>query len=124
MAVAAVDLGFFRAQPCWTADDKEQLLEALWAAHEKARVAQNVKQCRYKSRRYAEDEHFRERVNKVSAACKRRKSHCDPIFREKVKERARVSYRQKKLAKLPPCGAAEASFPAVPDCPSRTPTLR
>ena len=108
MAVAAVDFGFFRAQPCWTEDEKQHLLDALWAAHEKARVAQNAKKCRYKSRRYAEDEHFRETVNLVSAACKRRKYECDSEYREKMKERARVYYHQKKQAKLAPCAAAEA----------------
>ena len=57
-AAAVVDLGFFCTQPDWTASDKEELLGALWAAHEKARLAENVRKCRYKSRRYAKDEHF------------------------------------------------------------------
>ena len=98
MAVAAVDFGYFRAQPCWTESDRDQLLEALWAAHEKARLAQNARKCRYKCRRYAEDEQFRALVNSVSAACKKRKYRADPAYREKMKERTRLWYQQKKLA--------------------------
>ena len=73
-----MDFGFFRTQPEWTDTDKEQLLGALWAAHEKARVAENASKCRYKCRRYADDNQFRDFVNKVSAACKKRKYHDDP----------------------------------------------
>ena len=62
-AAAAVKFGFFRTQPEWTETDKEQLLGALWAAHERTRVVENARKCRYKCRRYAEDEQFRKAVN-------------------------------------------------------------
>ena len=98
MTAAAVDFGIFRTQPDWTETDKEQLLGALWAARERARVVENARKCRYKCRRYAEDEQFRDAVNKVSAACKKRKYQNDPAYRDRMKERARVWYHQKKLA--------------------------
>ena len=93
-----MDFGILRAQPCWTQNDKDQLLDALWAAHERARVTQNARKCRYKCKRYAEDEHFRETINKVSAACKKRRYQTDPLYRERMKELAREWYHQKKLA--------------------------
>ena len=105
MAVAAVDFRAHRAQPCWTQNDKDQLLEALWIAHERSRLTQNSRKCRYKCKRYAEDQQFREAVNKVAADCKKRKYHSDPAYRERMKERARQWYHQKKLAA---CSAKDA----------------
>ena len=96
--MGAPDFGRYCAATCWDDSDKDELLKALLAAHEKNRMLANARTNRYKTKRYAADEQFRRHVNKVSAACQRQRYQTDPDYRERMKERARAWYRAKKAA--------------------------
>ena len=94
--MGASEFGTYRAASCWDDANKDELLKALWTAHEKNRVLANARTNRYRSKRYATDEKFRRHVNEVSAACQRQRYQTDPHYRERMKQRARAWYSAKK----------------------------
>jgi hypothetical protein len=76
--------------------DKETLLQSLVIKENKRRVIRNSAQLRYQKKRREIDAEYRQKCNDIQASCHRRRYNDDPEYRERVRQRARERYHERK----------------------------
>ena len=78
--------------------EREALLQSLVIKENKRRVIRNSAQVRYQKKRREVDPEFRQKCNSVQAKCHRRRYNEDPEYRDRIRQRARERYHERKEA--------------------------